>query len=323
MNLHDSVYYKTFSKALTVRIYSVKDYAAFSFRSFNKNSILKYKSNTTLNLGAGVTYKNLSGNLSTGFGFLNPGIEERGKTKFLDFQVHFFPRKWSSDLLFQHYKGFYAPEGFASATPHSYYYRPDIYLNLIGFSVYRLQNFQQFSFRAPFNQNEWIRKTSGTFLYGGNIAYENIHSNDSSFIPAKVADLFPDAGMNKFYFISIGPGAGYAQTVVFKNHFYILGSAVLNANLNFSAGRSDSITNKQTSFEPGLIFKTAAGYGGNAWNVSLSWAGNILFVKQAALQKTNNFYSGELRLTLARQITLKKPIPVVSNVIEKVFGKED
>ncbi len=324
INLHDSLYYKTFPNALTVRVYSVKDYANFYLRSIDKNFTLKYKSNTTLNLGAGVTYKNLSGNFSAGFGFINKDIENRGKTKFLDFQVHFFPRKWTSDILYQYYKGFYtSPEIFASSVHQKYYYRPDIILNLIALSTYRLQNFKQFSFRSAFNQNEWIRKSSGTFLYGGNISYENISSKDSSFIPAEVADLFPNAIANKYHFISLGPGAGYAQAVVFKKHFYVLGSIILNSNLNFAIVKSDSITNNQTSFEPGIIFKTAAGYGGNVWDVSLSWAGNLLLIKQAGLSSANNFYSGELRLTLARQIALKKPIPVVSNTIDKLFGKED
>ena len=323
-NLHDSVYYKTFPNALTVRIYSVKDYADFSFRPISNNTSLKYKSNTTLNLGAGVTYKNLSGNFSSDFGFLNRGIQDRGKTEFLDFQVHFFPQKWTSDILYQHYKGFYlSPQNYAGLVPKGYYYRPDISLNFVAISAYRLQNSRQFSFRSAFNQNEWIRKSSGTFLYGGNVSYENIASKDSSLIPSKVNDLFPNAGANKFHFISFGPGAGYAQTVVFKNHFYILGSAILNGNLNFCINESDSITNNKTSFEPGIIFKTAAGYGGSVWNVSLSWAGNLLLIQQAGLTKANNFYSGELRLTLARQISLKKPIPFLGKTLDNIFGKED
>jgi len=47
--------------------------------SFNKASNITYSSNATTNLGAGVTYRNLSANVSAGLGFLNNGIEKRGR----------------------------------------------------------------------------------------------------------------------------------------------------------------------------------------------------------------------------------------------------
>lgn len=321
-NSHDSLYYKTFSNALTVRIYTVKDYADFTFSSFDKKSNLTYRSNATTNLGAGVTYKNLSANLSAGFGFLNNGIEKRGKTTALDLQFHIFLPKWTSDLLFLHYKGFYAtPESYHSELPNYYYYRPDISLNLMGLSAYRVQNFGKFSYRSAFYQNEWIRKSSGTLLYGGAIYYESINSNDSSLIPPKVVELSPNANFYNFHFINFGPGVGYAYAVVIKKHFYVLGSAIINGNINFSTDKNGSINNKLTSFGPGLNFKTAAGYGGAVWNASLSWAGNVLLVKQANIPEANTFPVSELRLTLAKQILLKKPIPVISNVIDGIFGK--
>ena len=76
-------------------------------------------------------------------------------------------------------------------------------------------------------------------------------------------------------------------------------------------------------FWPGINFKTAVGYGGNVWSAGLSYAGNILWVKQAGVSKANTFPASELRLTVARQIILKKPVPVVNDVINKIFGKEN
>src|ERR1700761_6734197 len=59
---HDSLYYKTFPNALTVRMYLVKDHTGFTLSSFNKTSNITYRSNATTNLGAGVTYRNVSAN---------------------------------------------------------------------------------------------------------------------------------------------------------------------------------------------------------------------------------------------------------------------
>lgn len=322
-HVHDSAYYKTFPNVLTVRVYTVKDYADFSFASFTKRSGIQYQSNATTNLGAGVTYKNLSGNFSAGFGFLNNGIEERGKTSTLDLQFHFFPHSWISDLIFLSYKGFHASQEYY---PHqlqgSYYYRPDVSLSLLGLSAYRVQHPDKFSYRTAFYQNEWLKKSSGTLLYGGAIYYQSI-SADSSLIPAGLAGLFANRDFNQFHFISVGPGIGYAHSLVLKQHFYLLGSAIINANIVFSTDENDITKNTRTGFEPALNFKTAAGYSGNDWNVSLSWAGNVLLAQQAYVSKANIFPVSEVRLTLAKQITLKKPIPVLSNVIDKIFGKEE
>jgi len=290
--------------------------------SFNKASNITYSSNATTNLGAGVTYRNLSANVSAGLRFLNNGIEERGKTTSLDFQFHFFLQNRISDLLFLHYKGFYAAPGSYSYEPFgNYYYRPDIQLNLLGLTAYHVQNTRRFSYRAAFYQNEWIRKSSGTLLYGGGVYFERISSKDSGLIPAKGSDLF--SNLSAFRYISVGPGIGYAYTMVIKKHFYVLASAIVNGNINFSTSESGSINNNKTSFGPGINFKTAAGYGGNVWSVSLSYAGNILWVKQAGVSNANTFPASEVRLTLARQIILKKPVPVVSDVINKIFGKEN
>jgi hypothetical protein len=92
--------------------------------------------------------------------------------------------------------------------------------------------------------------------------------------------------------------------------------------LIFPPMKTDQLKISGRVLGPGVNFKTAAGYGGPVWNVSLSWAGNVLLVKQASIPNANTFPTSEVRLTLARQIILKKPIPVVSNAIDKIFGKE-
>src|SRR6476469_5714444 len=139
---HYCIYYKTFTNALNIRMYIIKDYSDFTFSSYDKKANLTYRSNATTNLGAGITYKNLSANFSAGFGFLNKGIEKRGKKIALDFQFHLFPQKWTSDFLFLHYKGFYVTPGSYPAQLPGNYYRPDVNLNLIGLSAYSIQNFR-------------------------------------------------------------------------------------------------------------------------------------------------------------------------------------
>jgi hypothetical protein len=49
----------------------------------------------------------------------------------------------------------------------------------------------------------------------------------------------------------------------------------------------------------------------------------FLLAKQAYVSKANTFPVSEVRLTLAKQIMLKKPVPVLSNAIDKIFGKQE
>src|SRR4030095_10722901 len=69
---HDTVYYETFPDKIAVRLYLSKKYVHLNFPSGGSAGDLEYKANPKLNLGAGITIKNISINLFNGFGFLNP-----------------------------------------------------------------------------------------------------------------------------------------------------------------------------------------------------------------------------------------------------------
>ncbi len=322
--LHDTTYYTTYRDAITVRVYSIKDYIGFRFPAMSGAPDLKYRANANYNIGLGATYLNTNLNLSAGFGFINKGNDDKGNTKSLDIQLHFFPRKWFGDLTYVHYKGFYAsPEGYAEPAANTYYYRPDIKTDVLGFDAYRNLNYRKLSFRSAFNQNEWIHKSAGSFLFGGGIYYQTVYSNDSSLIPSKLAQNFANANFKKFHYINFGPGIGYAYTLAFAKHYFILGSAIINGNINFAMDENGLITNKKTSFEPAGIFKGGIGYNGNVWNVNIDWAGDMVFVKQAGFSKASIFPTGAVRLMVSKQIMLKKPIPVISNIINGIFGTDD
>jgi hypothetical protein len=78
---HDTAYYETFRDKTTVRLYLSKKYVHLNFPSSGGADELEYKANPKLNLGIGVTIKNVSINLFNGFSFLNNGSDEKGKQK--------------------------------------------------------------------------------------------------------------------------------------------------------------------------------------------------------------------------------------------------
>jgi hypothetical protein len=162
-------------------------------------------------------------NLAYGFNFLNP-TEERGKTKYLDLQTHLYGRKWRIDFLGQFYKGYYlTPKGLAAPPGASYYVRPDLGITLIGLGIYKILNEHKFSYRAAMLQDEWQKKSAGSLLIGAEIYY-GITSADSAFVPKDLEMHYNQRGVRRLNFVEIGPGIGYAYTLVVWEHLFVTGS---------------------------------------------------------------------------------------------------
>lgn len=302
---HDTSYYETYPNLFTGRIYLSHKYANIKFQSSGTAEDLEYRGNTKLVTGIGGTYKGITLNLGLGFGFLNNN-DDKGKTKSINLQIHAFPKGLTIDLLAIHYKGLYAyPKNYGTFIPNTYYVRPDANFNLVGLAAYKVANAQKFSYNAAMIQSEWQKRSAGSLLYGGGIYYNEI-KDDSSLVPSKVASSFSQGSINKFHFLTIGPGIGYAYTLVAIKHLFIMGSVIGNANIYFSADETGSATNKKTSFEPLVIYKAAAGYNGSVWDVSATWAGNAFLVKESNVSKANFLPTGNFRFNVAKRINVKR-----------------
>jgi len=303
---HDTSYYETFPQKTTVRLYFSKKYVHLNFPSGGSAEDLEYKANPKLNLGAGVTIKNISINLFNGFSFLNPNADEKGKTTGFNFQVHLYPHKWAIDLLYVAPKGYHIePKGKAGAPADKYYYREDLKTTFFGISAYQVPNKKRFSYRAALLQTEWQKKSAGSIIYGGEIHHGTIQG-DSAIIPAAVSHIYPQAGINKINLLSFGPGAGYVYTLVIAQHFFITGSMVINLDANFVREEDGVKTEKNVSLNPSEVFKAAAGYNGRKWNVSANWTGSASSVQGSATPENYMFPSGNVRIVVAHKFDRHK-----------------
>lgn len=300
---NDTSYYETFRDKLNIRTFLSQKYIHVNIPSSGNTSDLEYKANPKLNLGLGFSYRGVTVNLFNGFSFLNKKDEPKGKTKGLDLQVHIYPRKWAIDLLFESPKGFYIDEkGFAGAGAGNYYYRGDIKSNLYGLSAYRVPNKEKFSYRAAISQTEWQKKSAGSLLYGGNI-FHGILQGDSALIPGLVKNNYPQKDVRKMSYTTLGPGAGYAYTLVIDHHFFLTGSAVVNANLNMVKEEGASKDTK-TSFNFSDVFKAAIGYNSATWNFSANWLGQGLWIKGPSTTENYFFPSGQVRVVVAHKFNV-------------------
>ena len=300
----DNGYYITYPDRLTLRLFLSQKYAPFTISADDNDKDLNYKTTSKLTLGAGFTYKSLTLNLSYGFGFLNPE-KGRGKTKGLDFQFHLYPKKWSIDLLGTFKNGYYLdPKDDNGLNLANYYQRPDFKRNIIGLSVFRVPNSDKFSYRAALNQNDWQTKSAGSVLYGGEAYFGSI-KGDSALVPSQGNGNFKQAGIDKINFVSIGPGIGYAYTLVIAKNFFITGSAIGSIDVNFASEEKGSGKMKATSIIPGGIYKGAVGYNSSTWSVSAIIAGNALYIGSESSSKEYFIPTGNLRFTVAKKLGSK------------------
>jgi hypothetical protein len=296
-------YVEQYTNKWTVRIFSGKKYAPFELPAPNNNfQDLVYKPNTKFTLGIGVTYKNLTANLGFGVGFLNKDYNKDGKgdTKGLGLDIHLFPKRYAIDLIGIFHKGHNLNPRGTAASPGNYYFRPDTKINLIGLAGYVLTNADRFSYRASFAQNQWQKKSAGTVLYGGEANYITF-AGDSALVPKAVQGSYPQAGVTKVKVFSIGPGVGYAYTLVLAKRFFATGSLIGNVQFNFSDEERGTTSAKKTSVKPAAVYKAAVGYNGARWSLAATTAGNGYVFAAASSNKNYLMQSGNFRLTLAHK----------------------
>jgi hypothetical protein len=224
-------------------------------------------------------------------------------------QLRVYPRKWAIDVLGTFVKGYYLkPDDENGLHLANYYQRPDIKRDVVGASAYRVANANKFSYRAAITQNEWQTKSAGTLLYGGEMYYGLI-KGDSAMVPKKVSNNFEQAGVKRISFFSVGPGVGYAYTLVVHKNFFVTGSAIGSLNLNFSSEEKEGgkqAKQTKTSVQPGGMYRGAIGYNSSAWSVSANIIGNALYAGSASSSKEYYLPTGNVRFIIAKKIGVKK-----------------
>jgi hypothetical protein len=302
---NDPNYYETFPNKLTTRIYLSQKFTQFDLPALAKGEDIDYVVNSKLNLGIGVTWHNYSLNIFNGFSFLNKSNESKGKTRGLNLQLHLFPGKWAIDVLGVFPRGHYLASEDYRPTPTTYYYRPDVELVYTGISAYIVPNKERFSYRAAIIQNEWQKKSAGSFLFGGEAYYGKL-GGDSALVPSVIQNEFSLNGVQSLSFSRIAPGAGGAYSLVIKKHFFIMGSLVGNLGLNFFNEENAGSKNKKTSVSPSIVYKGAIGYNSKSWNISANLTGNEMWMKGSSSNKNYLLPAGHVRFVISRKIDLKK-----------------
>lgn len=300
-NKFDTTYYQSYTNLLTSRFYFSQKYTSLHLKGTGGKSDLQYRPNTTLNMGVGATYGWFTLNLAYGFDFLNRVDKAKGKTRYLDLQSHIYTRKMSIDLFGQLYKGFYGyPQSVVAGQNNDWYLRPDLKVRHFGGAGYYILNWKRFSMRAATLQNEWQKKSAGSLLIGGEF-YFGQNKADSAFVPAALANDYEHGGVTRMRYYDIGPGIGYAYTLVVKSHFYATGGITASFPLSYHSQIRNGEKESKLSISPDLLWRASVGYNSDRFNVSVLWVNST--VQMRAKQGEYYISTGNVRANIAYRFT--------------------
>lgn len=312
---HDTTYYRSFKGTIIGRLYLSRSYLQFKMEPTAGIQTMSYPVNKPLSLGVGITYKSLSFSFSKGLNFLQ-STKTKGETKSTDLQLRLYKRKWTIDAVASFYSGYYLnPRGLGAEDDHSYYTRPDIKIKMVGTSVLRVLNDQRFCYGAGLSQNAWQQKSAGSFLLGGEAFYISI-SGDSSFAPYVVDSAYNKSNIHKIHLFEIGPGVGYAYTLVLQKHYFLLGSFEANFNFRWSHETGNGIGADKVGFSPNYMLRLAAGYNTNKWGLSFAWLTTGLKLQGKEYDYKYSITAGNYRLVYARRLAINRKM-------KRIIGPED
>ncbi|MEO5584093.1 MAG: DUF4421 domain-containing protein [Flavobacteriales bacterium] len=308
----DSAYVKDYSHIITARVYGSTKYNKMQLGGLKDVKALIYRPNNKINFGLGASYHALTLNIGVGIPGVNKDQVKYGETRYLDAQANIYTKRWATNLFLQRFKGYYVssytkPElGWFQDT--EYPTRPDLVEYNLGVSTVHIFNNDRFSYRAAFNQDAWQRKSQGSVLIGGYLTYFHLKS-DSSLVPSRLDDLYdPGLQLSKGGFLDLGPSAGYAYTLVIKEHIFFTGSFVVGGGLSVqraTTAKSDGSELQKTSAGLGWHgqFRAGAGYNSARYYVGVAFnQENIGYL----LEDRSSFYwsVGNIRLNFVKRFDM-------------------
>ncbi len=316
----DTSYVESYLDHLTTRIYASIKTTEISLRDEKLGKNLVYKPNDALILGLGVNYGILGLNIGLKFPFMNDDDDKYGKTRYLDLQTHIYLRPATVDVYLQYYKGYYItnPNDWIRDWPSNDTFpkRPDIYTISIGLNGQYIFNHRKFSYRAPFLQNEWQKKSAGSFLLGGQAFYVDA-KGDSSLIPMNITDtsFFDGLHYSQVRIINAGLNAGYAQTFVLKQRFFLTLSLVGGLSGGgswFYSSVLDETDRSGFTVDANLTGRVAAGYNNARFYAGISYLGNFIRNQTPVPGANLGYDTGMYRLNIVYRFRLKKDYRLLS-----------
>lgn len=254
----DSAYIGSFQRDFSIQTYVYQKSTSLAYEVGDVET--NYRPNSPVGIGLGINYKNFS--LSGGRTFSAFRDKDKGKTELLDFQYHYYGRKFIADVFFQNYKGFYVMEGEKEKAVRLH---PDIKLAQYGLAGQYVFNNKRYSYRAAFHQREKQIRSTGSFHVGAG-AYYNYLSGDESIV------VDHDNQLSNY---QVGISGGYAHTFVIKKDFFV--ALDVSVGVNLGAEKLRNLL-KSPDITPTFFPRASVGYNSETWSISVNGVMNRVYV---------------------------------------------
>ncbi|MEN7551294.1 DUF4421 family protein [Rapidithrix thailandica] len=265
----DSAYIGAFEQRFALRGYLARNFLFLSDEAQDRI----FMPNNPVSIGLGFSKHNTVLNFSAGYGFDFMRNKQKGKTKYLDLQMHQYGRKFVVDMFIQRYQGFYTESNEQKNTRLEIF--PDLSIRQYGIFGQYIFNWKRFSYKAAFNQSEKQLKPAGSILLGAGVYFNKIQS-DSTLITPEHPHLLQN--------FQLGISSGYAYTWLIKKRYFISGS--LSLGIQFGGEDISQFTKQSLEVSPTVFPRMSVGYNHETWSLRASFVNNMIyssFAKEASL----------------------------------------
>jgi hypothetical protein len=304
----DTAYIKDFyNHYIVFRLYESTKFNNYQFA--DRGNKITYKPNNHNNLGFGFNYKFISVNLGFFVPFLSKDKNKYGTTQTLDLQTHLYLQRFIVDLYGQFYNGYYLANP-SSLMPNTigYVLRPDLHTRDISAVVQYVFNYKKYSYNAAYYQNEYQKKSAGSFIAGAGIYHTDAKADSALISPATVyTNFYEGKQFNKIANNSIALSLGYTYTYVYKQHFFLTGSLSGGAGLNISVTDNTDTYEKHSRLAPeyNITGRAAAGYNSNVYFAGVTY---VRLVTESGAPFSHTFQdvnAGNFRVIVAKRFRIK------------------
>jgi hypothetical protein len=327
---YDTNYYHSYTDKLTTRLYSSVKYTNFSIQDQSLKKAVNYNVNNKVMLGLGANYSVFGLNIAFNLPFNEKDFDQYGETEYVDLQSHLYLRKYVVDFYLQRYKGFYINNPMEILqnwiVADSFPKRPDIRIVDAGLAVQYILNSKKFSYRAAYIQNEWQKKSAGSFILGASIFYVMV-KGDSSLIPKNIEppDFADGSKYDKSTQFSLGANAGYTHTfVAWKKFFLVIGLSAGPAIGNTSVHQTNmnQVTKSGITLNFNALGRGSLGYNSHKFYMGVFYLNQIIGNKLPQEEVWNFVNTGNFRFNLVYRFNLKRPIKLLNPDYWKFLHKE-
>jgi len=309
----DTTYIKSYYDQLLVRTYGITKYNTLSFIDNLSRNQFNFIPNSEINLGLGVNYKWFGLNAAFSSPAINNDDHKLGETRSFDIQADLYGRRHLVNVVYQDYEGFRLTKNNfilpqISISDSLFKKRSDINTRAFGINGFYNFNNRRFSFLSSFIQNEWQKKSAGSFFVGGYFSWLRMNS-DSSFVPHTIQENFPlFSNVKQSEFTNLGVSGGYAHTFVFFKHFFITLSAAGGIGGELSSTFSDNEEEfywRETSINYAAFTRGALGYNEDSFHIGMSFSSNFNTYHERRMSRII-YQSGNVRFYFVKRFNIGK-----------------